>query len=139
MMLMRIEMKKLLVCSVLFMSSAAMANQSEGYSDNAAVTTPALKQAGGFSGPVAGSAHTVASALEAKDDAPAILTGFIVESLGDEEYRFKDDSGEIIVEIDDDKWSGILATPETKLTLQGEVDSEWTTTSLDVDVVRLAD
>lgn len=118
-------MKKLLVCGLLFASTTVVA--AEG-----------VKQ-GGFTGPSRGSVDTIDKALEAKDDTPAVLTGYIIESLGDEEYRFKDDSGEMIVEIDDDNWKGIEATPETKLTLLGEIESEWSKTSVDVDVVRLAD
>ncbi|WP_153914747.1 YgiW/YdeI family stress tolerance OB fold protein [Shewanella sp. TC10] len=134
-------MKKLLVCGVLFASTTAIASPSEGFTDNVVSPTAntSIKQAGGFIGPSRGEVNTAAKALEAKDDTPAVLTGYIVESLGDEEYRFKDDSGEIVVEIDNDNWKGISATPETKLTLLGEIDSEWTSTSIDVDVVRMAD
>ncbi|MCC4833150.1 NirD/YgiW/YdeI family stress tolerance protein [Shewanella sp. 10N.7] len=134
-------MKKLLVCGVLFASTTAIASSSEGYTDS--VVTPSAKasvsQVGGFTGPSRGVVNTAAKALEAKDDTPAVLTGYIVESLGDEEYRFKDDSGEIVVEIENDDWHGIQATPEIKLTIIGEIDSDWSSTSLDVDVVRLAD
>ncbi|GIU50837.1 MULTISPECIES: YgiW/YdeI family stress tolerance OB fold protein [Shewanella] len=131
-------MKKILVCGVLFASTTAIASQPEAYTDTALIK-PAVKQAGGFTGPSRGEVYTAANALEAKDDTPAVLTGYIVESLGDEEYRFKDESGEIIVEIDNDDWRGISATPDTKLTLLGEIDTEWTSTSMDVDVVSLAD
>ncbi|WP_144213058.1 YgiW/YdeI family stress tolerance OB fold protein [Shewanella donghaensis] len=118
-------MKKLLVCGLLFASTTAVAASNVNQ--------------GGFLGPTRGSVDTIDKALEAKDDTPAVLTGYIVESLGDEEYRFRDDSGEMIVEIDDKNWKGIEATPETKLTLLGEIDSKWSTTNLDVDTVRLAD
>ncbi|MCL1065767.1 NirD/YgiW/YdeI family stress tolerance protein [Shewanella olleyana] len=131
-------MKKLLVCGVLFASTTAIASQPEVYTESALIK-PAVKQAGGFTGPGRGEVYSAAKALEAKDDTPAVLTGYIVESLGDEEYLFKDESGEIIVEIDNDEWKGISATPDTKLTLLGEIDRDWTSTSMDVDVVRMGD
>ncbi|NRD75237.1 YgiW/YdeI family stress tolerance OB fold protein [Shewanella sp. VB17] len=98
-----------------------------------------IQQQGGFVGPSAVTVNTVKVALEVKDDAPVILTGHIVAALGDEEYTFKDDTGEIVIEIDSRDWNGVEATPDTKLTLQGEVDKEWTQTSIDVNSIKLAE
>ncbi|MFT5705192.1 MAG: hypothetical protein ACI8SK_001147 [Shewanella sp.] len=119
-------MKKLvLVSALIFASSSVLAAQS-------------AEQKGGFTGPSAVSVNTVQVALEAKDDTPVTLTGYILSGLGDEEYQFSDDTGVIIVEIDHRDWNGIDATPETQIVIQGEVDSGWSYTTIDVDSVRLA-
>lgn len=126
-------MKKLLVCTLLVVSSAAMANSAT--SDAATMSY----QKGGYSGPNNVAVDTVANALEAKDESSAVLTGYIIESIGDEEYRFQDTSGEIIVEIDSDNWNGINATPDTKLVLKGEVENDWSSRSVEIDSVHLAE
>lgn len=90
---------------------------------------------GGFAGPgSASSATTVQQALSMRDDSPVVLTGKIVSSLGDEKYLFRDATGEIIIEIDDDEWRGITVTPDTTLEIVGEVDKEFMDkTKIDVD------
>ncbi|MCG9730783.1 NirD/YgiW/YdeI family stress tolerance protein [Shewanella sp. Isolate13] len=119
-------MNKVLLVSVLVLaSSSVFADQT-------------TEKKGGFIGPSNVKVQTVAVALEAKDDTQVMLTGYIDASLGDEEYKFRDDTGEIIIEIDDRDWNGVEATPETKIVIQGEVDSGWSYTTIDVDTVRLA-
>ncbi|MDD9154905.1 NirD/YgiW/YdeI family stress tolerance protein [Aliivibrio sp. S4TY2] len=119
-------MKKIILASALVLaSSTAFAAQ------NAPVT-------GGFNGPSSVSVSTVRSALDSADDAAVVLTGYITSSLGNEEYQFKDATGEIRIEIDNKDWNGIEATPETKLVIHGEVDKEWTETMIDVNSVQLA-
>ena len=91
------------------------------------ISLSALAQTGGgFVGPGAGvSSTTIQEALSMRDDAPVVLTGKIVSSLGDEKYLFRDATGEIIVEIDDEDWRGLTITPETTLEIVGEVDKEF--------------
>lgn len=94
----------------------------------------------GFSGPTAG-ISTVKAVLDAgmfSDDTPVTLTGYLVKSLGNEHYEFKDNTGTIEVEIDHDKWLGLQATPKTKITINGEIDKEFNYTKVDVDSVSLA-
>lgn len=119
-------MKKLVLLSVLVLaSSSVLAAQTE-------------QQKGGFTGPSAVTVNTVQVALDSKDDTPVRLTGYILSALGDEEYKFSDDSGEIIIEIDKRDWNGIEVTPETQIVIQGEVDSDWSYTTIDVNSVQLA-
>ncbi len=91
---------------------------------------------GGFTGPGAESA-TVADALKMRDDTPVTLRGTIEKRLGGEHYLFKDATGTITVEIDDDKWNGQNVTPDTPIEISGEIDKDWTSLKVDVDVVRL--
>lgn len=96
------------------------------------------KATGGFTGPDALKVITVAEALEMRDDSAVKLQGVILRSLGDEKYEFKDDSGTMTIEIDDDDWGDVKASPDVKVELIGEVDKDlWKKTTLDVDAVRL--
>ncbi|SKC33277.1 hypothetical protein CZ809_02848 [Photobacterium piscicola] len=93
----------------------------------------------GFSGPSAG-LKTVKAVLDAgmfSDDTPVTLTGHITNSLGDEHYQFTDGTGSITIDIDHDKWFGAQVTPQTKITIQGEIDQEFNHTAIDVNHVRV--
>ncbi len=80
-----------------------------------------------FEGPRAPSLAptTVEQALTMNDDTKVVLTGKIVNNLGDEKYTFKDSTGEITIEIDDEDWRGIKVTPDDTLEIVGEVDKEF--------------
>ncbi|YCO00456.1 YgiW/YdeI family stress tolerance OB fold protein [Vibrio sp. VNB-15] len=89
-----------------------------------------------FTGPTTSAINTVKEAQNAADDSFVLLTGNIVQALGDETYLFKDDTGEIQVEIDNEDWMGQDVSPQDKVAIRGEVDSEWTTTQIDVDTIQ---
>jgi uncharacterized protein (TIGR00156 family) len=91
---------------------------------------------GGFSGPDNLRLVTVAEALELADDTNVKMQGRIVKAVGDEKYEFTDDSATIIVEIDDDEWGGVEATPELQVEISGEIDKERSGTELDVETIR---
>ncbi|ASK70977.1 hypothetical protein CF168_20015 [Shewanella bicestrii] len=46
-------------------------------------------------------------------------------SVYEDNYLFKDDSGEIKIEIDNHEGKGQNVTPNDKVTIIGEVDAEW--------------
>ena len=104
-----------------------------------ALTHVANAQMGGFKGPAANSSvKTVQEALTLRDDTPVILQGNIVNSLGDEKYTFKDSTGEIMVEIDNEDWRGVDVTPNDTVEISGEVDKEmFEATKIDVKSVRI--
>ncbi|PSW32339.1 hypothetical protein C9J21_12555 [Photobacterium phosphoreum] len=98
-----------------------------------------ITQQQGFSGPSAG-LKTVKAVLDAgmfSDDTPVTLTGHITNSLDGKHYQFTDSTGSITVDIDHDKWFGAQVTPQTKITIQGEIDKELNHTSIDVNHVRI--
>ncbi|HNP64568.1 MAG TPA: NirD/YgiW/YdeI family stress tolerance protein [Woeseiaceae bacterium] len=97
----------------------------------------AYAQTGGFSGPDGRPLVTALEVQELADDTHVRLVGYIVRKTGDEEYEFKDDSGTLIVEIDDDDWHGLEVSPTDKVELTGEVDKERTGNTIDVDSIRL--
>ena len=94
-------------------------------------------QRGGFKGPDSLQLVTAAEASQLGDDTAVKLQGHIVRAQGDETYEFKDDTGTLIVEIDNEDWNGVEATSESTVELRGEIDKEWNKTEVDVDSVRL--
>lgn len=82
---------------------------------------------------------SVKQALVSKDDTKVKLQGYIVKATGDEKYEFRDNTGSITVEIDDELWKGKAISPKTKVTLVGEVDVDYKPTKrveIDVDHVQ---
>jgi len=76
-----------------------------------------------FSGPgVAGRVSTVQEASDARLGSYLTLTGNIVNHLRGDYYTFRDNSGEIRVEISSSVWRGRQVGPNDKVRLLGEVD-----------------
>lgn len=96
----------------------------------------AMALRGGFTGPGL-SVSTVAEANKMSDDQPVVLVGQIQQSLGDEKYLFKDASGTITIEIDDEDWRGVNVTPEDTIEISGEVDKDLFDIKVDVNTVKL--
>ncbi|MDT3306713.1 YgiW/YdeI family stress tolerance OB fold protein [Shewanella vaxholmensis] len=93
---------------------------------------------GGFQGPsVRQVIHDVVSALNASDDAQIELTGHIISFIGHDDYIFRDATGDIKVEIDDDLWRGNTVTPETQVIIRGEVDKNWSEVTIDADNIQI--
>lgn len=95
---------------------------------------------GGFTGPVAGgdTLISVEQAKALKDDSLVKLQGNIVQKVGSEKYLFKDKSGSIEIEIDDEDWQGQEVGPEDTVLIEGEVDKGWTTVEIDVERISKA-
>ena len=82
---------------------------------------------------------TVKQALVAKDDTKVEVKGYVVKAIGDEKYQFRDSTGTITVDIDDDLWNGKAVSAKTSVTLIGEVDIDHKPAKrveIDVDQVR---
>ncbi|MDR1039242.1 MAG: NirD/YgiW/YdeI family stress tolerance protein, partial [Deltaproteobacteria bacterium] len=95
---------------------------------------PPQTSGGGFTGG-GDPTVTVEQAKNMRDDSDVRLTGKIVQHLGKDKYLFLDGTGDVVVEIDHDKWGGVNATPETSVVLYGEVDRDWNGVEIDVDRV----
>lgn len=91
---------------------------------------------GGFKDPVQVKKSTVAEVMKMNNNAYVSIQGNIVKRISDDKYSFKDTTGVITVEIDDDKWGGVSAGTQDKLELIGEVEKKVNSTELDVDTVR---
>jgi uncharacterized protein (TIGR00156 family) len=76
-----------------------------------------------FTGPSASARPaTVAEALDARLGSNVTLTGHIVSHQRDDYFTFRDDTGEIRVEIDRRTWGGREVTPEHRVRLAGEIE-----------------
>ena len=123
-------MKRFIAVLVLAIVCAAFAS-AQGFTGEKAAK-------GGFSdGTNASAAITpVSKALKMKDDTHATLRGNIVKQVGHEKYLFKDATGEIIVEIDDEDWGGVTVGPQDTVELIGEIDKDISKIEFDVDIVK---
>ncbi len=79
---------------------------------------------------------TVEQAKSLPDDAKVLLTGTIVESLGDEKYIFRDSTGEIMVEIERELLRHISVSENDSVEISGEVDVERQRIIIDVENIR---
>ncbi|MDR2250616.1 NirD/YgiW/YdeI family stress tolerance protein [Acinetobacter sp.] len=82
---------------------------------------------------------TVKQALTAKDFTPVKLHGQVVKSLGDEKYQFRDKTGSITVDVDDELWQSRPISPNTNIVIIGKVDIDYKPlkrVEIDVDQVQ---
>ena len=79
---------------------------------------------------------TVKEALSSWDDTAVVLVGRIEKSLGDEKYSFRDDTGVVVVEIDNDDWRGLSVGPNDLIEISGEVDKGLMRTEIDVSSIK---
>lgn len=86
---------------------------------------------GGFKDSVA-IVSTVKEAKEMNDDTYVTLRGNIEKRIKGDHYMFRDATGTIEIEIDDDKWHGLTVGPEDVVEILGEVDKGWMSTTIDV-------
>lgn len=94
----------------------------------AAFQGPGNQAQGGFAGPGAQAAGiTVQQAKSMPDDARVTLIGNIVSQLPNDsdKYMFRDNTGEIVVEIDHKYFRGQTVTPANTVRIMGEVDKDF--------------
>ena len=94
--------------------------------------------AAGYTGPGAQAVTTVAAANDAADDTPVVLQGFVTKKINnDDKYEFKDNTGTITVEIDDEDLPPTPFNDKTKVKLTGEVEKHLMSREVDVDMVEI--
>ena len=92
----------------------------------------------GYTGPGAKAVTTVAAAKDASDDTPVVLQGYVTKKLdNDDKYEFKDSSGTITVEIDDENLPPVPFNEKTLVKLTGEVEKGLMKREIDVDLVEI--
>jgi uncharacterized protein (TIGR00156 family) len=112
--------------------SAALPVHAQGLS-----AAPPVHAQGGFvdkPGSAMAGVITVVEAKKLRDDTYVQLQGVIVRALGDEKYMFRDSSGEIVVEIDDDVWRGVTVSPDDGVEIRGEIDKDILGISVEIEV-----
>lgn len=92
---------------------------------------------GGYIGETEAKLTTVLEAKKMGDNAYVRLQGKLTSKTGDEKYLFRDATGTIEVEIDDEDWGGVQAGPKDTVIIEGEIDREWNSTTVDVNRVIL--
>jgi uncharacterized protein (TIGR00156 family) len=94
--------------------------------------------AAGYTGPGAEVVSTVVAANNASDDTPVILKGFVIKKLNnDDRYEFKDATGSITVEIDEEALPAVAFNDKTQVRLTGEVEKGLIQREIDVDVLEI--
>jgi uncharacterized protein (TIGR00156 family) len=58
------------------------------------------------------------------DDSMVYVQGYIIQSLGNDNYMLQDGSGQIMVEIDDDLMNNATITPQTVVWIAATVDQQ---------------
>ncbi|MGL5037169.1 MAG: YgiW/YdeI family stress tolerance OB fold protein [Aeromonas sp.] len=89
-----------------------------------------------YTGPQEQNKVSVAQLQDLADDSWATLEGELVKHLGGENYLFRDSTGEIEVEVDQDVWRGVEVAPTDRIQIRGEVDHNWNKTEMDVKSVQ---
>ncbi|HHQ4473400.1 YgiW/YdeI family stress tolerance OB fold protein [Aeromonas sp. S41-2] len=86
-----------------------------------------------YTGPQEQNKVSVAQLKDLADDSWATLEGKLVKHLGGENYMFRDASGEVEVEVDQDVWRGTEVGPDDLIRIRGEVDHSWNKTEVEVE------
>ena len=78
---------------------------------------------------------TVDEAKGLRDDYPVVLRGKIERFLGDEKYLFTDETGSIIVEIENRLWRGLSVDQNDTVEITGEIDRGFTRTEVEASSI----
>jgi uncharacterized protein (TIGR00156 family) len=79
---------------------------------------------------------TVEATKNLRDDYPVTVRGKIERFLGDEKYLFVDNTGNIVVEIDNKLWRGISVDQNDTVEISGEVDREFMQVEIDASSIK---
>ncbi|WP_373819148.1 YgiW/YdeI family stress tolerance OB fold protein [Glaesserella sp.] len=127
-------MKKLAFITALVLSTASVSAlaspQQGGFQGPSDQSNKAAMQNGGFvnKGQAVSQVIDIASM---KDDQYVVLQGKIVQQVDNDEFLFRDASGEIVVEIERKAWRGQQITPNDEIKVYGEVDKSWNKTEVE--------
>ena len=79
---------------------------------------------------------TVAKAKTLKDETGVSLTGSIVRHVAGDEFEFKDATGSIMLDIDDDLWQPMQLKAGDRIRVMGEVDTH-RSKATDIEVIKI--
>lgn len=96
---------------------------------------------GGYTGPVSGAgASTVKAALDKADDTIVQLTGRIISKIAgkDDKYMFRDETGEMIADIDHKYFGGRQISDKDTVRITGKIDKDFgEPTKIDVKNIEI--
>ncbi|MCR4917810.1 MAG: NirD/YgiW/YdeI family stress tolerance protein [Alphaproteobacteria bacterium] len=71
------------------------------------------------------------------DNAPVVVRGYLVEQNGENSYMFRDGTGTINLEIEEEDWNGQTFVPTDFIEVWGEVDKNgMNVTEIDVSAMK---
>ncbi len=115
-----------LVTAILFNFSAYAEMNKETTASQPTIQQPAME------------IMTIEQVQRLGDNAPVILEGMIIQSMGNEKYTFQDSSGAtIMVEIDNEDWNKIKPGPQDMVIITGETDKNGDITEIDVETISM--
>ncbi len=79
--------------------------------------------------------NTVLQVMTFQDDVPVVLQGKIDRPLGKGKYQFSDNTGTIVLDIDDEVIGNMEILSEDIFEIHGEVDKGWFSTEIDVEKI----
>ena len=123
-------MKKVIALTTLLVLSSAAIAQG-GFQDSNNPRPQKNKTQQGFFDENS-AVKTVKDALEAKDNTFVILEGNIVKQIDNDEFMFRDASGEVKIDVSKRACNGQTITPQDNIQIRGKVDKEWNKTEIDV-------
>ena len=98
-------------------AGAGMHNTNNNMHNNTAtITTTTVVE------PVVDTIVTVNQIPNMMDNQNVVMTGYIIDDLGDKMYVFQDSTGTITVEIEPVILGEMIIMPDTKMKIKGEVD-----------------
>ncbi len=121
-------MKK--ICTLTFCSVFACSGAIAGPGmNNAKITTTTYVE------PVVDSIVTVEQIPMMMDNQNVIMTGYLVENMGDNMYVFQDSTGTIAVEIEPVVMGEMVLMPTRPIKLKGEIDRDDNGSVIEVDYI----
>ncbi|WP_410014105.1 YgiW/YdeI family stress tolerance OB fold protein [Sodalis sp. C49] len=125
-------MKKATIAALILLCSLPALAQNGGFHGDEPPPPPD-KQQSGFRGSADAKQVTIKQAKGMKDNAWVTLQGNIEKKLGGDKYLFRDHTGSIEVEIDNDKWNGQDVSPKDLLVISGKLDKDRHGVNVDVE------
>lgn len=78
---------------------------------------------------------TVTEVMTLPDETPVVMRGYITKNMGNNIFVFEDDSGTIMLEIDEEDWNGNTVRVDDIVTVYGNVDKGTNYTEIDVNSI----
>lgn len=78
---------------------------------------------------------SVTEIMNLPDDTPVVMRGRITKNMGNNIFVFEDDSGSIMLEIEEDSWNGNTVRVNDVVTVYGNVDQGSNYTEIDVNSI----